>query len=176
VKLLGFCLYYIVRGKVIEMATGSGHKVLGFINPKQVLWKMSDAARQFRQQRTLSPDAALGRKGEDLAHRYLQSAGFRILARNYRPGGGESEVDIVARDGAAIVFIEVKSRSSAEFGAPDRAVGEEKQRLIVRAARRYAARAGIEWSGVRFDIVSIVFSEPPSIVHQQDAFFQGRAQ
>ena len=157
------------------MATGSGQKLLGFVQPKQLLWKLSDSARQFRERHTLSPDAALGRRGEDLAHRYLRGAGFIVLARNYRPAGGESEVDIVARDGDTLVFVEVKSRSSADFGSPERAIGEEKQKHIVRAARRYAARAGIEWNQVRFDTISIVFTQPPSIVHQQDAFFEGRA-
>jgi len=113
---------------------------------------MSDAARQYRQQRMLSADAALGKKGEDLAHRYLQSAGFTVLSRNYRPGGGESEVDIVAKDGPLTVFIEVKSRASADFGSPDRAIGQDKQSRIVRAARRYAARAGIEPDPVRHDL------------------------
>jgi putative endonuclease len=140
-----------------------------------LLWKLSDTARQFRQRQTLSPTAALGRRGEDLAHRYLKSAGFTILARNYRPGGGDSEVDIVARDRDIVVFVEVKSRSSEEFGAPDRAIDAEKQKHIARAARAYATRAGLEWSQVRFDTVSIVFTNPPSIVHLQDAFFEGRA-
>lgn len=123
----------------------------------------------------LSPDAALGRRGEDLAHRYLRSAGFVIVARNYRPNAGDVEVDIVARDNGTLVFIEVKSRISAEFGSPERAIDSEKQKRIVRAARSYATRAGIDWNQVRFDTVSIVFTKPPSIVHQQDAFFNGRA-
>ncbi|MGA8025841.1 MAG: YraN family protein [Bryobacteraceae bacterium] len=96
------------------------------------------------------------------------------MSRNYRPGG-DSEVDIVARDGDALVFIEVKSRTSADFGNPDRAIGDEKQKHIARAARSFATRAGIDWNQVRFDTISIVFTQPPSIVHQQDAFFEGRA-
>jgi putative endonuclease len=140
-----------------------------------LLWKLSDSARQFRERQTLTPDAALGRRGEDLAHRYLRSKGVRVLARNYRPDGGNSEIDIVARDGGVLVFVEVKTRASAEFGSPDRAIGPEKQKNIVRAARAYATRAGIEWSEVRFDTISIVFTEPPSIMHQEDAFFDGRA-
>ena len=140
-----------------------------------MLWKLSDSARQFRERQTLTPDAALGRRGEDLAHRYLRSKGVRVLARNYRPDGGDSEIDIVARDGGVLVFVEVKTRASAEFGSPDRAIGPEKQKNIVRAARAYATRAGIEWSEVRFDTISIVFTEPPSIMHQEDAFFDGRA-
>jgi putative endonuclease len=155
------------------MGTGSD-KESWSIHPKQWLWKLSDAARQFRQQRSLGADAALGRRGEDLAHRYLRSAGFTILARNYR-AGTDSEVDIVARDGDITVFVEVKSRRSAEFGSPDRAIDEVKQKHILRAARSYVTRAGLTWSQVRFDTISIVFSEPPSIVHQQDAFFDGRA-
>ncbi|MGA8027120.1 MAG: YraN family protein [Bryobacteraceae bacterium] len=141
---------------------------------RQAFWRLSDAARQFREARTLSPEAALGRKGEDLAHRYLRNAGFIVVSRNYRPGG-DSEVDIVARDGDALVFIEVKSRTSADFGNPDRAIGDEKQKHIARAARSFATRAGIDWNQVRFDTISIVFTQPPSIVHQQDAFFEGRA-
>ncbi len=157
------------------MATGSGQRPLGFIHPRQLLWKLSDSARQLRQRHTLSPDAALGRRGEDLAHRYLRSAGFTIVARNYRPNAGEAEVDIVARDNGTLVFVEVKSRASAEFGSPERAIDAGKEKRIVRAARAYVTRAGLDWSQVRFDTVSIVFTSPPSIVHQQDVFFQGRA-
>jgi putative endonuclease len=135
---------------------------------------LSDKARHLKEQRTLTPEAALGRRGEDFAHRYLRSAGMSILARNYRPGGGEAEVDIVARDGEITVFVEVKSRRSAEYGSPDRQIDESKRKNITRAARSYAARAGIAWNQVRFDVVSVVFTQPPSIVHQQDAFFEGR--
>lgn len=130
-------------------------------------------ARHARQARILAPHDALGRKGEDLAHRYLQRAGFSVLARNYRPSEGEAEVDIVARDGDTVVFVEVKSRASADFGTPDRAIDPEKERHIKAAARSYIKRAGLE-DPVRFDIISVVFTNPPSIVHHQDAFAQQR--
>jgi len=84
-------------------------------------------------------------------------------------------VDIVARDGDTLVFVEVKSRRSSDFGSPDRAIDPEKQKRITRAARSYATRAGVPWAQVRFDIVSVVFTNPPSIVHHQDAFLDGRA-
>ncbi|HMF76351.1 MAG TPA: YraN family protein [Bryobacteraceae bacterium] len=142
--------------------------------PRQLLWKLSDRARQFRQKRTLNPDAALGRRGEDVAHRYLRGAGYMVVARNYRPGA-DSEIDIVARRGELVVFVEVKSRASAAFGSPERAIDLEKEKHIIRAARSFATRAGIEWSRVRFDTISVVFTNPPSIVHQIDAFFHGRA-
>ncbi len=135
---------------------------------------MSDRLRQIREKRTLSPEAALGRKGEDLAHRYLRSSGYKVVARNYRPGE-DSEIDIVARDGDKLVFVEVKARSSAEFGSPDRAIDKEKQRHIFRAARSFVTRSGDAWSTVRFDTVAIVFTEPPTLSHYRDVFFEGRA-
>ena len=154
---------------------GNGHRLRGWsIQPAQLLWKMSDAARQQRQRQTMTDYAALGRRGEDMAHRYLQKNGFTVVARNYKPGA-DSEIDIVARQGDLVIFVEVKSRTSAEFGSPDRAIDQEKQRHIVRAARAYVNRAAIEWNQVRFDTISVIFTDPPSIVHQQDAFFAGRA-
>jgi len=156
-------------------ASGNGRAAFGWsIQPTQLLWKLSDAARQLRQRQTMTQTAALGRRGEDIAHRYLQKKGLQVVARNYKPGG-DSEIDMVARQGDLIIFVEVKSRSSLEFGSPDRAIDQEKQKHIVRAARAYVNRAGIEWNQVRFDTISVVFTDPPSIVHQQDAFFAGRA-
>lgn len=156
------------------MANGSGERAGWRLEPRQLLWKLSDRARQVRQKHTLTAEAALGRRGEDLAHRYLRSAGYTVVARNYRPGG-DSEIDIVARRGELLIFVEVKARRSAEFGNPERAIGLEKEKHIVRAARSYATRAGIEWNRVRFDTISVVFTDPPSVVHQVDAFFHGRA-
>ncbi len=156
------------------MATRSDKRWLKLRNARQFFWKLSDAARQLRETRTLSAEAALGKRGEDIAHRYLRNAGLTVVARNYRPGV-DSEVDIVARDGETVVFVEVKSRASAEFGSPERAIGSEKQKHVVRAARSYTTRAGIEWNQVRFDTISIVFTQPLTIVHQRDAFFDGRA-
>lgn len=157
------------------MAAGSTERGPWSIAPKQLLWKLSDSARQFRERHTLTPQAALGRRGEDLAHRYLRSSGFTIIARNYRPSGGEAEVDIVARDNGIVVFVEVKSRRSSDFGSPDRAIDDAKQKNILKAARAYCTRAGLGWNQVRFDTVAIVFTQPPSIVHSQDVFFDGRA-
>jgi putative endonuclease len=144
------------------------------IRPSQLLWKLSDRARQFRQNSILSAEAAIGKRGEDLAHRYLRKVGFTVVARNYRPGI-DSEVDIVARRGDLLVFVEVKTRTSTEAGHPDRAIDLEKQKHIARAARSYVTRAGVEWNQVRFDTIAVVLSHPPSIVHHEDAFFHGRA-
>ena len=141
----------------------------------EFLLRLSDAARHRARLRSWSPTLASGRRGEDLAHRFLQRRGFKVVARNFRSRSGAGEIDLVARDGDALVFVEVKSRRSEEFGTPDRAVDQEKRDTLVHTAREYARRAGIEWRKVRFDIVSVVFTDPPSLVHSIDAFPAGRS-
>lgn len=127
-----------------------------------------DHARDRARRRTLTAEHALGKRGEDLAHRYLEYCGLKIVARNWRPRPGAVELDIVAREGDLLVFVEVKSRASADFGSPDRAIGPEKESHIVRAALEYARRGGVEQRDLRFDVVSVVFSAPPAITHLRD--------
>ena len=97
-----------------------------------------------------------GRIGEDLAHRHLRRNGCTVVARNYRTPSGSGEIDIVAWHGETLVFVEVKTRVSAEFGAPEAAVDSEKRERVLRAAYDYSRRADVPWQEVRFDIVSIV--------------------
>jgi putative endonuclease len=153
------------------METGGGQRLKFNLKPTQLLWKLSDRVRQHRQAHVLNATAALGKRGEDLAHRYLQRAGFQVVARNYKPGQ-DSEIDIVARLGELVVFVEVKTRMSDQTSAPERNIDQEKERHIMRAARAFATRAGIDWDTVRFDIISIVMTDPPTIAHYQDAFFE----
>ena len=136
----------------------------------QFLFRFLDLARHQRRKRILNADQAAGRRGEDLAHRYLQKRGFTVIARNYRARSGIAELDIVAKDGETLVFVEVKARSSDKYGPPDRAVGEEKRRRLFRGAREYVRRAGADWEHVRFDLVSVVLSEPPHCTHLRDVF------
>ena len=110
-----------------------------------------------------------GRVGEDLAHRYLRRQGCTIVARNYRTRSGSGEIDVVAWQRETLVFVEVKTRDSAEFGAPDRAVDADKERHLRTAARDYARRAGVDWERTRFDIVSVVL-HPRRIEWIRDAF------
>lgn len=112
---------------------------------------------------------SLGRRGEDLAHRYLQCKGFRILARNW-VGPHLAEADIVASDNGRTVFVEVKSRAGDEFGSPARAVDDVKIVAQRRAARAWARRAGMEATEIRFDLVTVVFTDPPRIEHFPDAW------
>ena len=132
--------------------------------------RLADAARDRARRRRWEPRLASGRRAEDLAHRFLRSRGYTIIARNFRPRGGGGEIDLVARDGEALVFIEVKARSAEEFGPPERAVDADKRRFLERAARSYARRAGIDWTAARFDIVTVILGRPPRIDLIQDAF------
>lgn len=129
-----------------------------------------DRLRHARRRRTWDPDLAAGRRGEDLAHRFLRRAGYVIVARNYRLAAGEAEADVIAREGEDLVVVEVKTRASAEYGPPERAVSPEKQRHLIRVARDYARKADIGWERVRFDVVSVVLSKPPEITLLRGVF------
>ena len=111
-----------------------------------------------------------GRLGEDLAYRYLRRHGCTVVARNYAARSGAGEVDLVAWEGGVLVFVEVKTRSSADFGAPEAAVDGEKQRRIAIAAREYGRRAQVDDTRTRFDIVSVMLGKPPRITWTRDAF------
>ena len=128
-----------------------------------LIYRAADALRR----RSLTGDH--GRLGEDLAHRYLRGRGCTVVARNYRPPAGRGEIDLVVWHGEKLVFVEVKTRDSAEFGEPERAVDAEKQLHLTRAARDYARRAGVEWQQVRFDVVGVLLS-PRRIEWLRDAF------
>jgi putative endonuclease len=135
---------------------------------------MFDWLRDRRRRRVWSADLALGRRGEDLAHRYLRKRGFTIVARNYRLAAGDAEADIIAFDGSQegkeLVIVEVKSRATGEFGPPDRAIGEEKRAALVRVAKAYAKKSETPLEQVRFDVVGIILSDPPTIEHHRGAF------
>jgi len=111
-----------------------------------------------------------GRIGEDHAHRYLRKHGCTVVARNYRPPAGSGEIDIVAWHGGVLAFIEVKTRATAEFGAPEAAVDEEKRLRLLWAAKDYARRAGVPWETTRFDIVSVLLKSNTEIEWIRDAF------
>ena len=123
--------------------------------------------------------ARLGREGEEAAYWFLRECGMTMVARNYRPegrlDGGRGEIDLIGWDGDTLVFIEVKTRSSAELQAPEAAVDRDKQRNVKAAARQYLHTARQEKVPVRFDIVSVEMAAhrdqaQPRIVHLRDAF------
>jgi putative endonuclease len=134
-----------------------------------VILQFSDWLRHLVRRRKWTPSQTLGRRGEDLAHRFLRAKGFIVVARNYRLSSGDAEADLIAWDGAALVFVEVKSRESADFGPPERAIGEEKRAHLLRIAREYTRKTETPWERIRFDVVTVVFSKPPKIDLIRDA-------
>lgn len=129
-----------------------------------LLYRAADAVRRRKLR------GNHGRLGEDLAHRYLRSQGCTVVSRNYRPRGGAGEIDLVAWHTGRLLFVEVKTRASADFGAPETAVDAGKRESLRHAARDYARRVNVEWSRTRFDIVSIVLDPPVRIEWLRDAF------
>ena len=102
---------------------------------------------------------------EELAARYLISEGYQILERNYRIRSGE--IDLIARDGAYLVFVEVKYRKNEESGSPLEAVDWRKQRTIIKVARYYLYHMHYGEIPCRFDVVGICGDK---IQHIKDAF------
>ena len=98
----------------------------------------------------------LGRRGEDAAEHHLAARGYRILERRYRTRAGE--IDLIAEDGATLVFIEVKTRSSLACGRPSEAVGSRKRARIAAAASLYLALRGGPDRPCRFDVVEVLES------------------
>ncbi len=94
-----------------------------------------------------------GKAGEDSALGLLKKNGYKIVERNYRCRYGE--IDIIAKDGETIVFVEVKTRSGSSFGPPKASVDHRKQRHIINAATEYLARCGLTDRDARFDVVGI---------------------
>ena len=110
-----------------------------------------------------------GQEGQAAAEKYLQGKGYTILARNYRAKTGE--VDLVVKDGAYIVFVEVKYRKSLKYGFPREAVGHAKQQRIVSTALHYLATHRLTESDIRFDVVEVLEQHGRLYAsHIQDAF------
>jgi putative endonuclease len=108
-----------------------------------------------------------GRRGEDIAHRYLRKRGYVVAARNWRPPQGGGEIDLVAWEQGKLVFVEVKFRVSGQWSAPERAVDNDKIQTLRRAARDYIRRAAAEEAEARFDVVCVTGS---LVEHLRDAF------
>jgi len=139
-----------------------------------LVYRLADRLRHRARRTSLSVAAVNGKLGEDLAHRMLRRRGFTVIARNYRPPSGGGEIDLIAMEGGTLVFVEVKTRSSTEFGTPEDAVDSEKRAFIERAARDYARRRRVAWEHVRFDLVSVVPGDPPQVELLRDAFHRRR--
>ena len=112
---------------------------------------------------------ASGARAEALAASYLASQGLALVARNVRSRFGE--IDLVCRDGATLVFVEVRSRNGAGMGTPLESVDGRKQAQVSRVARHFLAARGWTERDARFDVIGVRFDrEPPAVEHVQNAF------
>ncbi|MGX5696084.1 YraN family protein [Agromyces soli] len=102
----------------------------------------------------MTHNAQLGRHGEELAVRHLEAAGMRVLARNWRCPLGE--IDIVARDGGQTVIVEVKTRTSDDFGHPFEAITPAKLRRLWRLALAWCEQTDASPAGLRVDAVAVL--------------------
>ena len=114
-----------------------------------------------------------GQYGEEIASRYLgQRLGWPILARNWRRTGGE--LDLVAADGAVLVFVEVRTRTSNRYGSAEESVDWRKQRQVRKMAMTYLAEERTPYSQFRFDVVVVYLAGPGGQVrevrHLRNAF------
>ncbi|MCR4434385.1 MAG: YraN family protein [Clostridiales bacterium] len=98
---------------------------------------------------------SFGNEGENIASDFLARSGYTILDRNFRVGK-LGEIDIIAREKDYICFIEVKTRSSVNYGVPSEAVNKRKQQSITRLASIYISRHKLYWHNIRFDVVEVI--------------------
>jgi putative endonuclease len=111
----------------------------------------------------------LGDTGERAAAEYLEGKGYRVLHRNYRFGRGE--IDLIARKGGTIVFVEVKTRSTDSYGEPEEAVTPAKVRQIRRIASAWLAQRRIGECDCRFDVIAVLSEGGRLTVrHTEDIF------
>ena len=117
-----------------------------------------------------SANKPLGDRGEQLAADHLARAGWRVLARNFRIG--RKEIDLVARRGEVVAFVEVKTRGGLGYGHPLEAVTWKKRREIQQVAAGWIERFGQDGDVYRFDAVSVLVPAggEPVIDHVEDAW------
>lgn len=121
----------------------------------------------------LTENQKTGKLGEQIAAEYLASKGYRILESNWR--FGKAEIDIIAMKAKVLVFIEVKTRTSENYGKPEDFVSEHQQQLITQAASIYMNQIDHQWE-VRFDIIGLLVTSEAKLIrldHLEDAYFPG---
>jgi putative endonuclease len=125
-------------------------------------------ARFAPQVAAVAPHIDLGRRGERLAADYLRARGYELVASNFKLSVGrnrrgavvQAEIDLVAYDGPVLCFVEVKTRASDWFAAPEANVDLRKQRQVTRAARAYRRLLGLRGAPRRYDVVTVILPPP----------------
>jgi putative endonuclease len=114
----------------------------------------------------------LGKEGEDRAAQFLTKKGYTILERNYSTKSGE--IDLVALHNGEVVFVEVKTRTSDAYGAPELAVNPRKQLRMIKAALGYIKYKKLHQMPCRFDVVAITAADGNQVELIQNAFEMDR--
>jgi putative endonuclease len=165
-------LHASVVGDTLRRSPREANQMSWLKSPRQLL----DTART-RVARTRAPTVAphldLGERGERLAAIFLESLGYRLVASNFELGVGRNrrgalvhaEIDLVAYEGETLCFVEVKTRASDWFAAPESNVDLRKQRQITRAARVYRRMMGLTSAPYRYDVVSVLLPPPDEDGH-----------
>ncbi len=120
--------------------------------------KQTEEVAQSPEERSTSRAARsrqAGVRGETFAYWYLRRQGYTIVARNYRLPHPHGEIDLIGWDGKVLAFVEVKTRTTASGGPPERAVNTDKQQAVERLAHYYLQRRGLGEIPYRFDVVAL---------------------
>lgn len=111
----------------------------------------------------------VGKKGEELAQKFLSENGYQILCTNWHYGKGE--IDIVAKKDETMIFVEVKTRENNAFGEPETFVTKKKQKQIIKTADAFIQMKNIDLES-RFDVISVILGKNNFEIHHfEDAFF-----
>jgi len=137
-------------------------------NISRLIHKIAALTRVENIAPEIAPHLALGGRGEQIAAAHLERAGFRLVAANFKLPVGrnlrgaivQAEIDLVAYEGETLCFVEVKTRASDWFAAPEQNVDRRKQRQITRAARVYRRTFGLIAVPYRYDVVSVILPPP----------------
>ena len=115
---------------------------------------------------------AFGELGERIAARWLERAGYRVLARRFR--AGRRDIDLVVERDGLVAFVEVKARSGAEFGDPVEAVHRRKQHALTRSAQVWIGRHGRDGEQYRFDVVGVLVRDRRVFIRHVPAAFEAQ--
>lgn len=114
----------------------------------------------------MSDEIKTGAAGENLAADFLEKQGYLIVERNYRHR--RAEIDLIAQRDNWLLFVEVKTRSGVKYGQPEQFVDLKKANMMFQAAEEYIFSK--DWHGnIRFDVIAITLTKPPTIEHFEDA-------
>ena len=158
------------RRVACQRAADSGVAVRARLGYEKRLWSWLTSLWQRRAD-ALPEHLRTGLWGEEQAERFLKKLGWRILGRRVRLG--RDELDLVARAGEVLVFVEVKTRGSEEFGRPAAAVDRGKRHSLSRAAVHYLQKLRERPAFFRFDVVEVIGTAEagaPRIRHIENAF------